>query len=125
MFFDIQMETYKQIFQDFLEEAISAESRGRYGPAVSDYYKALTSLCSFLIKNKLQKTPKNHTEIFLFLKISFPDIYRIVNEVFTIYTSSYDEIMEKEDCDKIKNAIRQVAKISGIEKEFEEHIKKI
>lgn len=119
------MEESKQIFTDFLEEGISSEYKLRYSPAVSNYYKALTTLCSYLIKSKLRKTPKNHSEIFLFLKISFPDIYVLVDSVFTIYTDSYEHLMKKEDCEKIKYAIKQIAKISGIEKEFAETLKKI
>jgi len=119
------MEEYIHVFNDFLEEAISSESKGKYGPAVSNYYKSLTALCSYLIKNKLRKKPKNHTEIFLFLKVSFPEVHKIIDSVFTVYTASYDHIMEKEDCTNLKNAIKQVAKIGGIEKEFEEAIKKI
>lgn len=118
------MET-KQIFNDFLEEGRSAEEKGRYGPAVSNYYKALTVLCSFLIINKLRKSPKNHNEIFLFLKISFPEIHRILNGVFSVYTASYDHLMKKEDCTKIKNALKEVALLGGIEKEFAETLKEI
>lgn len=119
------MEEQKKIFNDFLEEGLSAEERGRYGPAVSNYYKALTVFCSFLIVNKLRKIPKNHNEIFLFLKVSFPEIHQVVDSVFSIYTSSYDNIMEKEDCTGIKNAIKEVAKLGNIEEEFAEDLKKI
>ena len=119
------MEEHKQIFKDFLEEAISSESKGKYGPAVSNYYKSLTTLCSHLIINKSRKTPKNHQEIFLFLKVHFPEIHEIVDGVFTTYTDSYKHLMKKEDCGTVKDAIKQVAKIDGIEKEFEEDLKKI
>lgn len=119
------MEELKLIFKEFLEEAISSESKKRYGPAVSNYYKALTILCSFIIKNKLRKVPKNHTEIFLFLKVSFPEVHKIVDRVFVIYIDSYDHVMKKEDCNNIKNAIKEIAKISGIETEFEKDLEKI
>ncbi len=119
------MNEQKQIFKDFLEEAISSESKEKYGPAVSNYYKSLTALCSYIIINKVRKTPKNHTEVFLFLRVSFPEIHKIVDGVFTTYTDSYEHIMKKEDCGKIKNAIKEVAKIGRIEKEFEQDLKKI
>ena len=119
------MGEYKQIFRDFLEEAVSSESKGKYGPAVSNYYKALATLCSYLITNKVRKAPKSHTEVFLFLRVSFPEIHKIVDGVFITYTDSYDHIMKKEDCSKIKNAIKETAKIGGIEKEFEEDLKKV
>ena len=119
------MEELKRIFAEFLEEGISAESKARYGPAVSNYYKALSILCSYMITSRLRKVPKNHTEIFLFLKVSFPEVYEIVDAVFTVYTDSYSHIMNKEDCVKLKNAIREIARHGGIEKEFEAHLKKI
>jgi len=119
------MAEYKQIFNEFLEEAISSEFRRRYGPAVSNYYKALTALCSYLITTKLRKAPKSHTEIFLFLRVSFPDIYEIADGVFTVYTNSYDHLMKQEDCSRIKDAIRQITHIGGIEEEFKEYLKKI
>lgn len=119
------MEELKKIFREFIDESLSAESKKRYGPAVSNYYKALSILCSYLIYNKTRKQPKNHTEIFLFLQVSFPEIYKITNEVFPTYKDSYEKIMKQEDCEKIKNAIKQISKISGTEKEFEEDIKKI
>jgi len=114
-----------KIFTDFLEEGISAEEKNRFGPAVSNYYKALTVLCSFLIVNKLGKSPKNHQEIFLFLKVSFPDVYSIVDNVFSVYTASYDHLMSKEDCSKIKNAIQKTAQLGQIEEKFAEDLKKI
>ena len=119
------MPDYKLIFIEFLEEAISSESKNKFNPAVSNYYKALTTLCSHLISTKLGKKPNNHAEIFLFLKISFPEIYTIVNSVFTTYTDSYDSLMKKEDCEAIKNAIKEIIKISGIEEEFREYLKKL
>lgn len=119
------MSDYKIIFIEFLEEAISSENKNKFNPAVSNYYKALTTICSYLINNKLGKKPNNHAEIFLFLKISFPKIYTIVNSVFTTYTDSYDSLMKKEDCEAIKNAIKKIIEIGGIEEEFKEYLKKL
>ena len=119
------MEELKKIFAEFLEEGISAESKVPDTVAVSNYYKALSILCSHLIISKLRKTPKNHTEIFLFLKVSFPEVYEIVDAVFTLYTDSYSHIMNKEDCAKLKDAIHKIARHGGIEKEFEAYLKKI
>ena len=119
------MEEQKKIFNEFLEEGLSAEGKGRYSPAVSNYYKSLTVLCSFIIINKLRRSPKNHNEIFLFLRVSFPEIHEVVDSVFRVYTASYDHLMSQEDCLKIKNAIKKVAQLSKLEKEFAEDLKKI
>ncbi len=119
------MSDYKLIFVEFLEEAASSESKSKFNPAVSNYYKALTSLCSYMINAKLGKKPNNHAEIFLFLKISFPEIYETVNSVFAVYTGSYDNLMKKEDCEAIKNAIKEIIKIGKLEEEFKESLKKL
>jgi hypothetical protein len=115
----------QKIFTDFVEEGLSAESKQRYGPAVSNYYKALTFLCSYLIQNKLRKIPTNHNEIFLFLKVSFPKVHEVVDGVFSIYRESYDHLLSKEDCVRLKHALKTVAKLGNIEKEFAEDLKKI
>lgn len=114
-----------KIFSDFIAEGVSAEEKKRYGPAVSNYYKALTFICSYLIKTRLGKHSGSHTEIFLFLKVSFPEIYEVVDAVFSIYRDSYDHLMTKTDCEKIKDAIKKVSGFGKIEKEFAEDLKKI
>jgi len=114
-----------KIFSDFIAEGVSAEEKKRYGPAVSNYYKALTFLCSYLIKERLGKYPGNHTEIFLFLRVSFPQIYEVVDGVFSIYRESYDHLMIKIDSERIKDAIKKVSQLGKIEKEFAEDLKKL
>ena len=93
------------------------------GP-VSNYYKALSILCSHLIISKLRKTPKNHTEIFLFLKVSFPEVYEIVDAVFTLcrFIFPYNEQggLRKTQ----KDAIHKIAGHGGIEKNLKHILKR-
>lgn len=112
---------YEEGFEEFYLEGVSAESRKRYRAAVSNYYKALTELCGYLVLKKLNKVPKNHTEIFLFLKVSFPDVYEVTNGMFKIYQESYISNKNEEECKKIKDGIRKVVAIN----EFSEKIKSI
>ncbi|MBD3304424.1 hypothetical protein GF343_04715 [Candidatus Woesearchaeota archaeon] len=51
-------ETYKKLFKEFLEGALDEEKKGRYNSAISNYYKALSTLCSLLIYRKKQKNSK-------------------------------------------------------------------
>ncbi len=116
---------YKGGFKEFLDDAIFSEKSKRFRPAVSNYYKSLTILCSYLISKKLNTLPKNHSEIFLFLKVNFPNIHVIVNDLFDIYTASYTTKRTKEDCEKIKNAIKKISKLAKLEEDFKEDLKKI
>lgn len=48
-------EIYEEGFEEFLDEGIDAESKKHYRAAASNYYKAITEICSYLIKNKTGK----------------------------------------------------------------------
>ena len=111
---------YEDGFKEFLEEGIDAEKKERFRAAASNYYKALTELCSFLIENKTGKNPNNHSEIFLFLKVNFPEIDEIIKPAFEVYTQSYDSTIDKEGCDLIKDVIKKVI----AKQEFSEEIRK-
>ncbi len=110
---------YEEGFEEFLEEGLSAEKKKRYRVAVSNYYKAITEVCSFLIKNKTGKVPNNHSEIFLFLKVHFPDINEMINLAFEVYTKAYDSSIDKDECERVKNAIKKIVS----EKEVSEKIR--
>jgi len=118
-------EEYKSIFNQFLKAGYREEKEDNFNPAISNYYKAITALCSYLIFKRTKNKPKNHQEIFLFLKLNFSDIYTIAKSLFAIYTGTYTQIKVREDCIKVKNAIKEIAKISGIEEEIKENLKEI
>ena len=118
-------EDYESGFREFLESAIEEENKGRYRVAISNYYKALTELCSYLILSKLEKTPKSHNEIFLFLRASFPKIYGAVDNAFSIYKKTYTLPGDKESCEAIKHAIKQISETEEFSKGIKEDIGKI
>ena len=116
---------YEEGFEEFLEEGLDAEKKKRYRVAVSNYYKAISEMCSFLIKNKTGKVPSNHSEIFLFLKAHFPDINEIINPAFEIYTKAYDSTVDKNECETVKNAIKKIASEEGASKKIRSSAEKI
>jgi len=119
------LEDYENGFEEFISEAISSENRKKYRVAISNYYKALTELISYLIVKELEKTPKSHTEIFLFLKASFPEINEIVDPLFEIYQKTYTVPGTKEDCEVIKNGIKRINEIKGFSDKIRKNIEKI
>ena len=119
------VDIYEEGFEEFIEEALSAEKNEHYRTAASNYYKAISEMCSFLIKNKTGKNPNNHSEIFLFLKVNFPDLYEVINPAFEIYTKAYDSAIKSEDCNVIKEVIKKIANRKEISEKIRKSAEKI
>lgn len=107
----VSAEDYESGFEEFFTEARRSEKEGKFRVAVSNYYKALTEMCGYLILAKQNKIPKNHNEIFLFLKVSFPEIYLIADKMFKIYQETYISNKTKDECGLIKDGIRKIASL--------------
>jgi len=118
-------EIYKKLFNEFLNGAIDEESKGRYNSAISNYYKALTTLCSLIIYRKNRKTANSHQEVDMFMSILFPDIRGSIDGLYKTYTGTYQNLKKKTDCLDIKDGIKKVIKMAGIEEEFKETLEKI
>jgi hypothetical protein len=118
-------ETYKKLFNEFLDGALDEESKGRYNSAISNYYKALTTICSLIIYRKNKKTANSHQEVDMFMSILFPDIRKGIDGLYKTYTSAYQALKKKADCLEIKNGIKKVIGMAGIEEEFKASLEKI
>ena len=118
-------ETYRKLFNEFLSGAIDEEIKGRYNSAISNYYKALTILCSLLIYRKNRKTANSHQEVDMFMSILFPNIRKSIEGLYRTYTGTYQTLKNKSDCEMIKNGIKAVIRLAKIEKEFKETLEKI
>lgn len=116
---------YEDGFEEFLNEGIGAEKRGRLRAAASNYYKAIAEACSLMIKHKTGKIPNNHTEIFIFLQVHFPDIYKELKPAFEIYTKAYDSNIDKEECEALKNVIKKIASRKEISEKIRKHAEQI
>jgi hypothetical protein len=118
-------ETYKKLFNEFLEGALDEEEKGRYNSAISNYYKALTTICSLIIYRKNKKTANSHQEVDLFMSILFPEIRKNIDGLYKTYTSAYQTLKRKTDCEEIKNGIKTVIRMAGLEEELKTTLEKI
>jgi hypothetical protein len=118
-------EIYTKLFNEFLAGAIDEEKNGRYNSAISNYYKALSTLCSMIIYRKNRKTSNSHQEVDLFMSSLFPDIRKSIDGLYKTYTGTYQTLKKKQDCAEIKNGIKTVLRMAGIEEEFKETLTKI
>ena len=108
-----------------LEGALSEEKNKRYKNALILYSKAMFSLCDYIIAINKLKLPSDHKERFEILDRYFPAIYRIVRKVFGKYIDTYIKPSDKEGCERMKNAIREIEDIGKINSEIKEVIKKL
>ncbi len=118
-------EIYKKLFKEFLDGALDEEKKSRYNSAISNYYKALSTLCSLMIFRKNRKTANSHQEVDLFMSVLFPNIRKSIDGLYKSYTGTYQTIKKKSDCAEIKNGIKTVIRMAGVEEEFKETLDKI
>ncbi|MEW6062923.1 MAG: hypothetical protein AB1571_00940 [Nanoarchaeota archaeon] len=111
-----------------LEELVGAENEyklGRYKNALILYSKAIFSMCDLLIAIKNLRLPKDHNERFRVLERYLPAVYKIVDKVFKKYTDTYLKPTDKESCEGMKNAIKEINSIERFDKEIKTFIEKI
>ncbi len=118
-------EIYKKLFNEFLDGALDEEKKGRYNSAISNYYKALSTLCSLIIYRTNRRTAGSHQEVDLFMEILFPDIRKSIDGLYKTYTGTYQTLKRKSDCAEIKNGLKKVTQMAGIEEEYKEALEKI
>ncbi len=81
-----------------------------YTSATILYFKTFFAVLDLIILKNTGKIPKGHTERFRILESTFKDLYRILDEDFTIYRQTYTTRISKENCDKVKENVKRIIK---------------
>jgi len=104
----------KANIKEFLESAEEDFIKKRFNSAIASYFKAISNICDLKIYQIKRILPKNHSERFLFLKYSFPEVYTIVNSLFNTYVKTYnlrlglkEAIIFKENVSKIRKILEK------------------
>lgn len=120
------MDQLKELEGTFIEEYESAkvlEDLKKSKSATILLSKALFALLDYIILSKYANLPKNHTERFRILENKEPQIYSLVDSVWSKYTNTYSKPSSKESITLLKNVIIEVIeKNEGISKEIKESI---
>lgn len=103
-------------FNEFMDSADDDIAKGRWNSTGSLLFKALLALCDRAIFEKSRLIVKNHDERFRALRISFPEVYDGVDELFGIYTDAYSRRLTPDDVEKVKRGVEQVARLLKIER---------
>ncbi len=104
------MEELLKNAEDFFQSAEDNLKKGRFNPAVADFFKAIVILCDYIIYRDTKILPKNHNQRFSLLRDYFKDIYKNVSELFELYTKSYNFRLKAGDVIKIKNYYDELKK---------------
>lgn len=105
----------KANIKEFLESAEEDFTKGRYNSAISSYFKAIATICDLKIYETRRTLPKNHSERFLFLKISFQEAYSIVNNLFDNYIKTYNLRLGRRDALLFRENVKKIMQIFKLE----------
>jgi len=104
-------EDLKANIKEFLESAEENFVKKRYNSAINSYFKVITNLCDLEIYKTKRILPKNHSERFLFLKISFYEVYEVVNSLFNEYTKIYNKRLGEKEALLFKENVKKLMQI--------------
>ncbi len=113
-----KLKNLKEGYKEHLESAKILEDQGNYKSAVELYFKAMTSLTDHIIKKETNRTPKNHSERFRITENKFPEIYKILDSVFSTYRKAYTQKRGEKHVRKIKKGIQRIIRTQGNEEKF-------
>ncbi|MCK4521108.1 MAG: hypothetical protein KAU20_00920 [Nanoarchaeota archaeon] len=113
------MDKTEKILLDNIEEyytnAIEAEIKLNYNTSVTLFFKVLSALCDLYIFRKEGHIPTSHTNRFRILETKYRDIYNIMDKDFPFYQDSYRAKLSKETSDMLKQDVKKLSKLLGIE----------
>lgn len=114
-----------EVTKEHVVSGIGDEKNKRYNAATSSFFKALVGLCDVFIFKKTGRFPENHTERFSQLEKQNERIYKIVRRLFRTYRYSYIRLIAREEVRSVRNGIKNVIKVGGLEEEFAEIAEKL
>ena len=74
------------------------------------YFKTLFGVLDLIILKNTGKIPKDHSERFRMLESSFSNLYKTLDELYSIYRNTYTAKINKENCDRIKENVQRIIK---------------
>ena len=100
----------KENIKKFIKSAAIVYNTGDFTSSSILYFKAFFAVLDLVILKKIGKTPKDHSERFRILESEFSNLYFSLDKLYYIYRNSYNLIINKYDCDKIKNDVERIIK---------------
>ncbi len=105
---DDQLRELESTFLEEYESAMLLLVHTKTKAAVILLLKSLFSLLDYLIFEKYQKLPKNHTERFRILEEREPHLYLLADEVWQFYRDSYTKPAVEKSLTLLERTIKEV-----------------
>ena len=87
--------------------------------------KSLFALADYIIFKELEKLPQNHSERFRILEIKFPEVYFVLDGIWSRYTDAYNKAVQKEGIQMLEGAINEIiTKTETISQRIKEVVEK-
>jgi hypothetical protein len=74
------------------------------------YFKAFFSILDLIILREDGKIPKDHSERFRMLESKHIELYASLDKLYPLYRDTYSLIINKEDCNRIKENVERIVK---------------
>lgn len=110
---------YSEGFEEYVEGGLREEDAKSYRCAVDLYYKALCQLIDYLLYkadidvNRLKDRLDHIQEL-------NSNVYDVFAVLHSIYRSAYKFRKDRKDCAEIKNGIKKIIFLKGVEGRFKE-----
>lgn len=118
----VDIAVFEKKARNYFTLGLYAEKHGMGSEAVSNFFKALFALCDMLIFKQRGIIANDHTERFRLLKRIDLQVYRILDELFSIYRETYTKELSPARVDHIKARISEVFEHAKIEKPTEKDL---
>lgn len=96
------LEVLVEGFVEFFEAAEDSLKKGRFRPAVSDFFKAAVSAADHLLYQKLQIGATDHRDRFDNLRLVGREEHALLRRAFSVYRRSYTRRMTGADAREVK-----------------------
>ena len=100
----------KENIKKFIKSAEIIYNTGDFTSSAILYFKAFFAILDLVILKRIGKIPKDHSERFRILESGFSNLYSSLDKLYHIYRNTYTAIINKYDCDKIKNDVERIIK---------------
>ena len=119
-----EQEDYELGFEEYVNGAVREESAKSFRCAVDLYYKAVCQLIDYLLFKEgidVNKLKDRWDQI----KALNMGVFQVFELVHGIYRSAYKNKKDKRDCQELRNGIKKIVFLKGIEGRFKEAVEKI
>lgn len=120
---------YKKLFIQAAEGFLNEEKNKRLANALFLSFKCLTELAKYVLSEKYDVKfggKSSHQEIKLFyITKGRQETANLLEGSYVTYVGAYEENQTNEKLKVIKNGIKELAKLEGVEEEFKEILDKV